>query len=70
MAFVHYMECVLPLDAVDEELGCVCLRWATTNEGEGDNVVGGALKENDCTVAGEWFRATPFLSILSAVHIV
>ena len=28
-AFVQYLECTPSLDNIDDELGCVCLRWAT-----------------------------------------
>lgn len=33
---VQYMECVRPLDAVDETLKFLCLRWAAT-DGENDD---------------------------------
>lgn len=34
MAFVQFTECMLPLYAVDDAQGCVCLRWVTA---EGEN---------------------------------
>lgn len=64
------MECVPPLDARDETLGCACLRWTGTDAGEDDSEWGAVLKENDYAVARKCFGAIPFLIILSNVHIV
>lgn len=69
LAFLQYMECVPPLDAVDDALGWVCLRWATTGGGEDERESGTALKENDCTVVEEWFGAISFQSILRTMHV-
>lgn len=60
LTFVQYMESVLPLNAVDDASGCVCMRWARTNERENENKVGRSAKDNDCALEAEWLRATPF----------
>lgn len=33
-AVLQYIECLLPLDEVDEALRCMCLQWATTASAE------------------------------------
>lgn len=70
LAFVQYMECVRPLDAVDEGLACVCLRWATTDGREDEGEIEMCGEGGDCTVAGEWFGLIPFQSTLSTVHVI
>lgn len=70
LAYVRYMECVPPLNNVEETLGCVCLQWATADSVEEQD---GAERESGAeggVVAGEWFGVIPFQSILSTVHIV
>lgn len=34
MKFVQFMDCVFSLNAVDDRLGCVCLRLAAAEDGE------------------------------------
>lgn len=70
IAFVQYMECVLPWDAMEKALRCVCLRWATTNGPEDEKEVGRFIKETDETVAGETFGAISNESNLSTVRLV
>lgn len=44
LAFLRYMECVTPLDEVDEALKCVCLQWVTSNSAEYRGDVGERVK--------------------------
>lgn len=56
--------------AADKKSKCVHLWWAATNVGESGGELGGSVQQNDRTVAGEWYRAFSFHSIVSTVHIV
>lgn len=53
VAFLQYIECVTPLDVVNETWGCLCLRRTTTHGREDESEVCRSVEENDCTVAGE-----------------
>ena len=67
-AFLQYMQCVDPVDAVDSTLKCICLRWATTDEVDHTT---SALPEQGGTVCvGEWYDIVPVDTIVGAVHVV
>lgn len=50
LALAQYMSCVPSLDALDESLRRLCLRWATAECGENENKVGRYVSESACTV--------------------
>lgn len=52
MSFVQFMNCVLALDAMDDALGCACLRRATTKDGKDENDGDGLEGNTNRTVAG------------------
>ena len=66
-AFVQFMEVTSCLSKVDEELGCVCLRWATA-----DNVDYTTSASTHITAgqieAAEWYDLVPFDSIVGTVQ--
>lgn len=65
-AFLQYMECTEPLDGIDKELGCVCLRWSTTDE------IYHTISEDENRefAVGEWFGLEPLSAIREVVHVV
>lgn len=62
--------CTRPADNMDRELGCVCLRWSTTDEVDQSlETEGGGRSECKVNV-GEWFRVEPLSSIAGLAHVV
>lgn len=70
LAFLQYIKCVPPWDAVNKASRCVCLRRETMNGGEDESKVGRSVKKTDCTVAEEWFAPISFQSNLSTLLVV
>lgn len=50
---MQYMESELPLNEVDEALGCVCRQWATVRRAEKEYDEENEGKGSDAVVAGE-----------------
>lgn len=53
MLFVHIMECILPSNAANDALGCVCLPRAAAKSGENKTDVDGLERENNCIAVRE-----------------
>lgn len=69
MAFVQFKKCVPPLEAVDNFLGGVHLRWAAARSGENKADVDSLERENNRTAAREWLQVISVESALSTVHV-
>lgn len=69
-AFDRFMECVPPLDALDDASECMCLRRATAKCRENETEVERMEGEKIRTAAGEWSGAISFEIILNTVHVV
>lgn len=67
-AFIQYFDCCPPADAIDKELGCVCLRWARTDDEHGAS--SNMISPGNVVIAGEWFGLAPIESVEGTVHIV
>ena len=59
---MQYLECTPPADAIDRELGCICLRWV--------NADGGEEIDGSCHYGAEWFGLEPVEAIRGSIHIV
>lgn len=70
MLLVPLKECVLSVDAVDDALRRVCLRWATAECEESETEAGGSEEESHRTAARDWSGMTGFESLLSTVRVV
>lgn len=60
LAYLQFMECVPPLDAVDETLGCACLQSWKASCGQSDTRVSSFVKKNGIKMVEEWFEAIYF----------
>lgn len=69
MAFIQFMKCVASLIAVDEALGCVFLRSASTKTAEKEIDVDRLEKTSSRTAAGEWFGVVSFGSNVNSVNV-
>lgn len=58
-----------PLYEVGDALRFVCLQWSIAGFKVSVHNVGAERKYVDAPAAGEWFRATPFQSAVSTVHV-
>ena len=67
-AFVQYMQSTQPIDAVDRELKCLCLRWAT--EDEIDHTLSDVPDDGQPVEVGKWFGIEHVDSIMGSVHVV
>lgn len=70
MIFVQFMESVPSLDAVNDALGCLCLRWAAADGGESKTDGVRMESKNGRIAAREWVRGISAGSILSTVYVV
>lgn len=68
--FSQDMECTPALDNLDKQLGCMCLRWSTTDEQDHDAVAGYELNNRTGLNAGEWCAVELFSAIRGVVHVV
>lgn len=69
VAFVQCMECVPPLVAVDDELGCINLRRAAAENGKNEADVDRLEGENNRSALKERFAVVSFNSVLSTVYV-
>jgi hypothetical protein len=68
-AFVQFMEVTRCLSKVDEELGCVCLRWATADNV--DHTINASTHISAGQIeAAEWYGLVPFDSIVGTVQVL
>lgn len=69
MKFVQFMRCVIPLDAVEDAVGCAYLQWSAA-EGEKNKTDADKLKKGiSHSAAWEEFGVILFKSILNIVHV-
>ena len=61
-AFVRFYECLPPKTVSEQKLGCVCLRWDTSDNVEQESA--------SCISAAERYGLIPFQSICGVAHIV
>ena len=61
-AFVRFYECVQPKTVAERKLGCICLRWDTT-----EHI---AHQSGSSISAGERYGVIPFESICGVAHVV
>lgn len=71
-AFLQYFDVVPPRDEIDNQLSCLCLKWAqaleyTTSPGNGNGV--GTDGELSGTLPSKWFDLQPVEVIRGAVHV-
>ena len=66
-AYVQFMEVTKSLSAIDDALGCVCLRWSTDDETDHTLDQDRVLQESQIEV-GEWFGLVPFSAITGVVQ--
>lgn len=64
-----HMNCVWPLDAAEEAMGCVCQPYGAAGGREAESEMGGFLKGKDCRVVGEQLGTSSFPSSLSNVRV-
>ena len=76
-AFVRYMRCTPPLDAIDRNLNCVCLRWETTEDTPEDCTsqytdIDSTTQPRDANkiITGESYGLVSFKSLCGVVHLV
>lgn len=67
--FPQYRERTQVLDDVDDELGCVCLRWSTTNEQDHSAVINEELNNKMDLTVTVWFVEEPFTAISGVAHV-
>lgn len=70
MIFVHFMKCVLSLDAVGDALEWVCLRCAAAEAGENQSDMDSLEKENSRICTEEKLERIFSDSMVSTVHVV
>lgn len=66
-AFVQYLECIPPLNAVDKAFRCAYLRWATRDGRENKSEICRSVRASDSTQAREQAGA---ICIQSTVHVL
>jgi len=69
-ALIRFLTCTNPVDAIDKELNCVCLRWETSEESNSARPTDPHPVNADAIVAGENYGLVPFSSLCGTVHLV
>lgn len=67
-SFVHYMELTVPWDAVMKDLGCICVRWSTSDEMY--HIVCREELRNSVVKVREWCGPERLSPVVRSVHLV
>lgn len=68
LAFVQYMEYTPPKDNIDNVLGCVTLRWSTTDER--DHTLSEEKRGMEGNEMAPWYGLVPITSVKGTIHVI